>query len=259
MILDRFRLDEKVSIITGAASGLGKEIARGLAEVGSNIVIADINFDKAEKVARELQLLGVQTLAVKVDVTDESMVDAMVDKVMEKFGHIDVLFNNAGIAARIKIEEMVYEHWKKIMDVNLNAVFLVSKAVGKVMIKQNKGTIVNISSISGMIANVPQEQTAYNVSKAGVIMLTRSLASEWAKNNIRVNTIAPGYMKTEMTAKDFNENINTPMVRTWMDMTPMHRPGTPDELQGIAVYLASDASSYATGGVFTMDGGYTVI
>ena len=143
------------------------------------------------------------------------------------------------------------------MDVNLNAVFLASIGVGLVMIGQKKGSIINISSMSGLIVNVPLNQAAYNTSKAGVIMLTKSLAVEWAKYNIRVNTIAPGYMRTEMTRAGVEENGET--VKTWIDLTPMKRLGTPEDLQGIALYLASDASSFATGGVFTIDGGYTAI
>ncbi|XID95866.1 SDR family NAD(P)-dependent oxidoreductase [Paenibacillaceae bacterium WGS1546] len=261
MILDKFRLNDRVSIVTGAASGIGKELATGLAEAGSHIVIADINIDGARHVADRIAAeLGVRTLAIQADITDESKLDEMVDRAMETFGRIDVLVNNAGIGARIAIEEMSTADWQRMMDVNLNSVFLVSKAVGRVMIKQQRGSIINISSISGIAVNVPQYQTAYNVSKSGVIMATRSMAVEWARYNIRINTIAPGYMKTEMTAKDFDENSErNPMVRKWMELTPMNRPGTPDELQGIALYLASDASSFATGGVFVVDGGYTLL
>ena len=130
-----------------------------------------------------------------------------------------------------------------------------SQAVGNVMIRQKKGSIINISSMSGIIVNTPQNQVAYNASKAGVIMLTKSLASEWAKYNIRVNTIAPGYMNIGVAEKYFREK--TDMAKRWVSMTPMGRPGEPQELGGIAIYLASEASSYATGGVFTIDGGYT--
>jgi NAD(P)-dependent dehydrogenase (short-subunit alcohol dehydrogenase family) len=259
MIFDKFRLNDRVSIVTGSASGLGKEMARGLAEAGSHIVVADINIEAANRFAAELQQQGVKAIAIQVDVTSEEQVGLMVEKVMEAFGQIDVLINNAGIGARIEIENMSYKDWQRMMEVNMNSVFLVSKAVGKVMMQQRRGSIINISSISGIIANVPQKHTAYNVSKAGVIMITKSMALEWAEYNIRINTIAPGYMKTEMTASDFNENKDSHMVKTWLQMTPMHRPGTPDELQGIALFLASDASSYATGGVFTMDGGYTIL
>lgn len=255
-VFEKFSLKDNVSIVTGAAMGLGKAMAMALAEAGSNIVIADINIEAARETAVEFEKLGVKVLPIQVDVTNEQQVDQMVDKVVSEFGKIDVLFNNAGIVIHKDVEENTYEEWNRVMNVNLNSVFLVSKAVGKVMIKQKKGAIVNTSSMSGIIVNTPQSQASYNVSKAGVIMLTKSLASEWAKHNIRVNTIAPGYMKTELTRPFFEESGE--MVQQWQSLTPMGRPGTPDELQGLALYLASDASSFVTGGVFVIDGGYTV-
>lgn len=147
---------------------------------------------------------------------------------------------------------MPYERWVKNMDVNINSMVLVSQAVGKVMIKQQKGSIINTSSMSGIIVNTPQPQAAYNTSKVFVIMFTKSLASEWAQHGIRVNTIAPGYMKTELTKDYFAQGGD--MIDTWMKFTPLGRPGVPEELQGAAVYLASDASSFVTGSVLTIDG-----
>ncbi|MFC7395510.1 SDR family NAD(P)-dependent oxidoreductase [Scopulibacillus cellulosilyticus] len=255
-VLNKFKLDSKVSIITGAAMGLGKSMAQALAEAGSDIVIADINLKEAKAAAEEIRnQTGVKVLPIKTDVTNENEVNLMADKVIERFEKIDVLFNNAGITIHEKAEEMSFADWKKVIDINLNGPFLVSKAVGKKMIQQKSGSIVNISSMSGLIANTPQPQSSYNTSKAGVIMLTKSLASEWAKHNIKVNTIAPGYMQTELTRPFYEENAE--MVKTWADMTPMGRPGKPEELQGIALYLASEASSFVTGSVFTVDGGYT--
>ncbi|XID93487.1 SDR family NAD(P)-dependent oxidoreductase [Paenibacillaceae bacterium WGS1546] len=255
-VSDKFRLDGRVSIVTGGAVGLGKAMAQGLAQAGSHLVIADLNLEAAERTAAELRLEGVDAIAVRTDVTDPDRVRGMVDASLERFGRIDALINNAGITVHVPIEEMRLEDWQNVMNVNLTSVFLVSREVGKAMIARGGGAIVNISSMSGLVSNVPQHQAAYNTSKAGVVMLTKSMASEWARYNIRVNAIAPGYMKTEMTAPYFEEN--GAMVKEWMSMTPLSRPGTPDELQGIAVYLASDASSYATGGVFVVDGGYTI-
>jgi len=255
-VSDKFRLDGRVSVVTGGAAGLGKAMAHGLAQAGSHLVIADLNLEAAEKTASELRLEGVDAIAVRTDVTDPDLVRGLADAAMERFGRIDALVNNAGITIHVPIEEMRLEDWHKVMNVNLASVFLVSREIGKTMIARGGGTIVNISSMSGLVSNVPQHQAAYNVSKAGVAMLTKSMASEWARYNVRVNAIAPGYMKTEMTAPYFEEN--GAMVKEWMGMTPMGRPGTSDELQGIAVYLASDASSYATGGVFVVDGGYTI-
>jgi NAD(P)-dependent dehydrogenase (short-subunit alcohol dehydrogenase family) len=236
--------------------GLGKAMAEALAEAGSDIVIADISMDAADKTAMELSRFGTKVTAIRCDVTNPEDADKLVMSVMKESGRIDVLVNNAGIAKHVKIEDMKLEDWRTIMDVNLNSVFIMSQVVGRVMIRQKKGSIINISSMSGLIVNTPQCQCAYNVSKAGVIMLTKSLASEWAEHGIRVNTIAPGYMKTELTRPYFEGNGE--MVQRWMDLSPMKRPGTPDELQGIALYLASDASSFVTGSVFSIDGGYTV-
>jgi NAD(P)-dependent dehydrogenase (short-subunit alcohol dehydrogenase family) len=255
-IMEKFNLKDNVAIVTGGAQGLGKAMATALAQAGSHIVIADIDMKEAQRTANDLQKEGViEAIAIQVDVTQPEQVEHMVNATMEKFNRIDVLFNNAGIAMHVKIEDMDFHDWSKIMDVNLHSVFLVSKAVGKIMIKQKRGSIINISSMSGIIVNTPQCQAAYNTSKAAVIMLTKSLAAEWAQHNIRVNTIAPGYIKTELTRPFFEGNSE--MVKQWVDLTPMKRPGNPEELQGIALYLASDASSFATGGVFVIDGGYT--
>lgn len=255
-VMEKFSLKGHVSIITGGAIGLGKAMATALAQAGSNIVIADLNLETAEQTAKELQQEGIQAIAVRTDVTNEQDVDAMVEATLTRFGKIDVLFNNAGICMHIKAEEMSFDDWYKVINVNLNSVFLVSKAVGKVMIRQKKGSIVNISSMTGVLVPIPQCQVSYNASKAGVIMVTKSLAVEWAQHNIRVNTIAPGFMKTELTRPFFEGNSD--MTKSWMELTPMGRPGIPDELGPLAVYLASDASSFATGGVFVIDGGYTL-
>ncbi len=255
-IIEKFNLKGYCSIVTGAAMGLGNAMAEALAEAGSDIIIADIDLDNAQKAVVQMEKLGVRALAVKCDVTYEEDCKMLADTVLNKFGHIDVLINNAGICKHINAEKMSFKEWYDVINVNLNGVFLMSQAIGRVMIQQKKGSIINISSMSGIIVNTPQRQCAYNASKAGVIMLTKSLASEWAEYNIKVNTIAPGYMKTELTRPYFEENGE--MVKRWMDFSPMKRPGTPDELGGIAIYLASEASSFVTGGVFLVDGGYTV-
>lgn len=251
-----FNLNGYISIVTGAAQGLGKYMAKALAQAGSNVIIPDINLEKAAESSEVISKEGVKTLAVKMDVTNMDDIQKMIDKVLNKFGRIDVLINNAGICKHINAEDMEYSDWLEVMNVNLNGVFLVSQLVGRQMIKQNKGSIINISSMSGVVVNTPQCQAAYNSSKAGVIMLTKSLASEWAKYNIRVNTIAPGYMNIGVAEKFFKEKND--MVKSWLSLIPMGRPGEPEELGGITVYLASDASSYVTGGVFLIDGGYTI-
>jgi NAD(P)-dependent dehydrogenase (short-subunit alcohol dehydrogenase family) len=256
-ILEQFSLRNKVSIVTGGARGLGKAMAQSLAQAGSDIVIADLDLETAKQTADWLGSEGGRTLAVRVDVTDPADVDKMTDEILSKLGRIDVLFNNAGISQWVNIEEMSLEDWRRIMSVNLDSVFIVSKAIGKVMIKQGKGSIVNTSSMSGVVVNTPQSQAAYNVSKAGVIMLTKSLASEWAKHNIRVNTIAPGYMETEMVGQFRAQHQDK--IDFWNSLTPMKRMGKPHELGALAVYLASDASSYMTGAVCLIDGGYSIL
>lgn len=257
-ILEQFRLDGNVAIVTGGAMGLGQAMATALAQAGADIVIADIQEDVAQATATTIrETEGVQATSLKVDVTNPDDVQKMVDDVVDEFGKIDILINNAGMTINAKAEEMTYEQWNKVINLNLNGVFLVAQAVGRQMIKQGHGNIINTSSMSGLIANKPQEQCSYNASKAGVIMLTKSLAMEWSKYNIKVNTIAPGYMKTELT-KPFFEKGGA-MIDDWMGFTPMGRPGLPEELGGIVVYLASDASSFAQGSVFTIDGGYTAL
>ncbi|MCD8915968.1 glucose 1-dehydrogenase [Staphylococcus simulans] len=257
-ILEQFRLDDKVAIVTGGAMGLGQAMATALAQAGANIVIADIQEDVASATATTIrETEGVKATSLKVDVTNPDDVQKMVDDVVDEFGKIDILINNAGMTINAKAEEMTYEQWNKVINLNLNGVFLVAQAVGRQMIEQGYGNIINTSSMSGIIANKPQEQCSYNASKAGVIMLTKSLAMEWSKYNIKVNTIAPGYMKTELTKPFFEQG--GAMIDDWMGFTPMGRPGLPEELGGIVVYLASDASSFAQGSVFTIDGGYTAL
>lgn len=257
-ILEQFKLDGKVAIVTGSAMGLGKAMATALAQAGANIVIADINEEIADNTAKEIsETENVEAIALKVDVTNPDVVNQMVEEVTKQFNKIDILVNNAGMTINAKAEEMSFEDWNKVINLNLNGIFLVAQSVGRVMIKQGYGSIINTSSMSGLIANKPQEQCSYNASKAGVIMLTKSLAMEWSKYNIKVNTIAPGYMKTELTKPFFDQGGE--MIEDWMGFTPMGRPGTPNELGGIVVYLASDASSFAQGSVFTIDGGYTAL
>jgi NAD(P)-dependent dehydrogenase (short-subunit alcohol dehydrogenase family) len=256
MYKELFDLTGKCTIVTGGAQGLGMHMATALAEMGSDIVIADKNVELAKITAKKIKELGIETIGIKVDVTKKDEVQSMVETVVGEFGKIDVLLNNAGIVKHIDAEMMEYEDWLEVIDVNLNGIFLVAQAVGRVMIKQKKGSIINTSSAAGLIVPYPQSQTSYNASKAGVIQLTKSLASEWAKHNIRVNTIAPGYMSVGVAKPYFEEKGE--MVRRWLSMTPMNRPGEGEELGGIAIYLASDASSFVTGGVFVLDGGLSI-
>ncbi len=250
-ILDQFKLTGKKAFVTGGARGIGKSIATAFAQAGADVAIVDLDFATAQQTAKELEQFGVRTLAIKTDVTQPAEVNAMLETIVKAFGAVDIVFNNAGICINVKAEDMTYEQWKRIVDINLTAVFLVAQAAGKQMIKQGHGSIINTASMSGHIVNEPQPQAAYNATKAAVIQLTKSLATEWAPYNIRVNSISPGYIGTEMTLKA------TQWIPLWEKRTPLGRMGKPEELQGIVLYLASDVSSYATGSDFIIDGGFS--
>lgn len=254
-IIEKMRLDGKAIYVTGAASGIGKCAAMGFAEAGADVAIVDLNLEGAQKVAEEIAAAtGSKTIAIQCDVTKEDQVQAMVDKVVETYGKLDACYNNAGICINAPAEEMTYAQWSKVIDVNLNSVFLCSTIAGKVMLKQGYGSIINTASMSGHIVNVPQPQCAYNASKAGVIMLTKSLAVEWAKKNVRVNCISPGYIGTELI---MNAPHLKPLMEEWNAMAPMGRVGKPEELQSILVYLAGDSCPFTTGSDIIVDGAFT--
>ncbi|SCP97714.1 glucose 1-dehydrogenase [Anaerobium acetethylicum] len=253
-IIERMRLDGKTAFVTGGARGIGKSIATAIAEAGSNVAIIDLDIEEAKKTADEIAKLGVKTIAIKADVTKEEDVDNMIKVILDTFGKLDVAFCNAGICLNIPAEEMTYDQWKKVIDINLNGVFLSSQAAAKVMLKQGKGSIINTASMSGHIVNVPQPQCSYNASKAGVIMLTKSMAVEFAKKGVRVNSISPGYIGTELTLES---PTLKPLIEQWNAMSPVGRMGRPDELQAIAVYLAGDTSDFTTGSDFIIDGAFS--
>ena len=253
-VLERFKLDGETAIVTGGAQGLGRQMATALTEVGADVAIADVNLEGAEETAEELDG-ETDVVAVEVDVTDEASVEAMVAAVTDRLGPIDALVNNAGIVENNPAEETSIESWRRVLEVNLDGVFLCAKHVGQQMLERGEGRIVNISSMSGFDVNVPQKQASYNTSKAGVAQMTKSLAVEWADRGVRVNAIAPGYMRTKLV--DEVLAVNPDMEETWLENTPMNRLGRPEELKDLVVYLASDASSYMTGSVVQMDGGYT--
>ncbi|HWE60130.1 MAG TPA: SDR family oxidoreductase [Chloroflexota bacterium] len=249
-----FDLSGRAALVTGGARGLGLAMAQALGQYGARLALLDLDGGAAERAAETLRQGGLEVLSLQGDVTDADQVAARVADVVEAYGSLDILVNNAGIVANVPAEEMSLRDWQRVIDVNLTGVFLVAQAAGRQMIRQGRGSIINIASMSGSIANYPQPQCSYNASKAGVIMLTKSLASEWARYNIRVNAISPGYMRTDLTAKFFQDPA---LIQQWLDPTPMHRPGEPPELGGLAVYLASDASSFMTGSDILIDGGYT--
>ncbi len=252
-----FSLAGKTAIVTGGERGIGLEIACGFARAGADIVIAGMLESEFAHASGLVKKEGVECTVIPTDVSNEDSVKNMVKRVKETFPRIDILVNNAGTNSQHPAAEMPLDAWKKVIDVNLTGVFLVSREVGNVMIAQKGGSIVNIASMSGLIVNpLPQTQCHYNTSKAGVIMLTKCLAAEWADKGVRVNAIAPGIMRTPLTAKRLN-NPDDPVVGKWLNNTPMHRVGTPDELVGAALYFAGNASTFTTGAILSADGGYT--
>ncbi|AOT56669.1 SDR family oxidoreductase [Weissella soli] len=254
-IIDKLRLDGKKIYITGGAQGLGKSMAQALAEAGADVAIVDIQLEKAQATAAEIAAAtGQKVIAVKADVTNPEDVQKMITTVVDKLGGLDVAFNNAGMVINTPAEETTFDQWTKVINLNLNGVFLTSQAAGKYMIEHGGGAIINTASMSAHIVNRPQPQASYNASKAGVIQLSKSLAIEWAKKGVRVNTLSPGYMATDLTQ---NSEELKPLIDIWNDWAPLGRMGKPEELQGIAVYLASDTSSFATGADFAIDGAFT--
>ena len=254
-IIEKMRLDGKRGFVTGAARGIGKSTATAFAEAGADVAIVDLDIAEAEKTAAEIaEKTGRKTIAVRTDCTDPEQVDAMVAKVVSEQGGLDFCHNNAGICINAPAEDMTYEQWNKVININLNGIFLTDIAAGKYMLAHGGGSIINTASMSAHIVNVPQPQCAYNASKAGVIQLTKSLAIEWAKKGVRVNSISPGYIGTELT---LNSPTLIPLIEKWNEMAPLGRMGTPEELQSICVYLAGDTSTFTTGSDFIVDGAFT--
>ena len=255
MILDKFSLKDQVGIVTGGGQGLGKSFCHAFAEAGADVVVAELNSATGPETAAEIRAKGRQALFVETDVTRLHSVRSMVDRALDRFGKIDFLMNNAGIVHWEPAETVAESDWRKVFEVNLDGLFFCCQAVARPMIERRAGRIINIASMSGDIVNYPQPQASYNTSKAAVIHLTRSLASEWAPHNIRVNAIAPGYMRTAMTERFLDDPAYGGI---WIKAIPMKRPGIPEDLCPAAVFLASEASSYMTGTTITIDGGYTI-
>ncbi|GME65246.1 Short-chain dehydrogenase/reductase SDR [Neofusicoccum parvum] len=254
----KFTLPGKVAVVTGGGRGLGFNMAQALSEVGvRGIAIMDVQKQLGEEAARELsEQTGVDVRFYQVDVRDGGAINQAVTDIVDHYGQIDVLLNAAGIAdSNIKAETYDTEMFRRLIDINLTGSFLVAQAVGKQMIASKQGgSIIFVASMSGSIVNYPQEQSCYNASKAGVIQLTKSLATEWSRHGIRVNSISPGYMDTALNrvpALDAQKKI-------WIENTPQKRLGAVDDLNNLAVYLASPASAFMTGSNCIIDGGYTL-
>ena len=251
-----FRLDGKTALVTGGARGIGRAISERLAEAGAAVIVADIDFDDAGRVATAIEAAGGKAEAFQLNVTDRNAVETAAASLAAGRGALDVLVNNAGIVRNAPAAEMDYEDWKSVLDVDLGGVFHCAQAFGRRMVEAGHGAIVNISSMCAEIVVCPQPQVSYNADKAGVNMLTKSLAVEWARHGVRVNAVAPGYIGTELTLRG---RSNHEWFDTWMRMTPMARLGEPREVANAVLFLAADASSYVTGSVLIIDGGYTAI
>lgn len=249
-----FNLGGRNALVTGGGQGLGEAMALGLAEHGANVAVVDINLDTAQSTAHEIEALGVKSLALRGDVTSEEDAERAAQAVVEAWGSLDVLINNAGISILEPAEQISMADVKQLYEVDVFGIFNFSKAAFPPMARQRRGSIINIASMAGIIG-VGAPTAAYNSAKAAVIMLTKSLAVEWVEYGIRVNAIAPGFMLSPRMLELKEEDPEA--YESWVSRVPMKRAGEPAELKGLAVYLASDASSYMTGSVLVIDGGYT--
>jgi len=250
--LSIFSLSEQVAIVTGGGSGLGRAMALGLSEAGASVAVVDISAEGAKRVADEIRAKGGKAISIQTDVTRSPQVQAMTQEVLKAWGKIDVLVNSAGVVLRNPALEYTEEQWDRVIGINLKGTFLCCQTIGKVMVAKEKGSIVNIASIGGLVAY--PGCIAYLASKGGVVQITRGLAVEWAKANVRVNAIAPFVMETPMV-KAVREKEPAHFQRM-VEKAPIGRVGQPEEMIGAVIFLASSASSLTTGHILAVDGGY---
>jgi len=251
-----FGLEGRVALVTGASAGLGVHLARGLAGAGARVVLAARRVANLERLAAELESGGSEVLAVGCDVSRQGDVDRLVAATLERFDGIDVLVNNAGITEVIAAEEEPLASFEKVLAVNLTGAFLCAQRCARVMLEGRGGSIVNVASILGMVGSGQVPQASYAAAKGGLVNLTRELAAQWARRGIRVNALAPAWFDTEMTGEMFQDDRALRWIR---NKTPMGRPGEGPELIGPLLFLASDASSYVTGQILAVDGGWTAV
>lgn len=249
-----FDLTGRAALVTGGNQGLGKAFARGLADAGASVAIAARSAERNRAVVEEFAADGIPLSAVTADITDAADIERMVAETIEAVGQIDILVNNAGTCIHNPAFDVTEQEWDDVFNLNVKALWRTTRAVGAHMVEIGGGSVVNIGSMSGFIVNRPQWQPAYNASKAAVHHLTKSLAVEWAPLNIRVNAVAPGYVKTDMSPVDQPE-----FQRYWVEDTPQQRFALPEEIAPSVTFLASDAASFITGTVLSADGGYTAV
>jgi gluconate 5-dehydrogenase len=253
-LFSQFDLTGKAAIVTGASRGLGVSFARGLARAGCNLIIAARDLDRLRNVARDLEQYGRRVVPVPTDICRQQDVENMVQRSVAEFGKVDILVNNAGISALADAEAMTREQWQSVIDTNLTALFFCAQCVGRQMLRQGSGKIVNIASIYGISASSYVSQASYVTSKAGVLGLTRELAVEWAPRGLQVVALAPGFFRSDQTIWAFEQNKE--LGEKLLAKVPMGRMGRLEELEGTIVYLASSASDYMTGQALILDGGF---
>jgi NAD(P)-dependent dehydrogenase (short-subunit alcohol dehydrogenase family) len=252
-----FDLTGKTAIITGGGRGLGAQIAEGFAEAGANLVLCSRRVESCQETAERIQQeIGVQCLALSCDVRNPEDVQRVVDQTMDRFGRIDILVNNSGASWGAPAADMPLEAWNKVMDINVTGTFLMSQAVGRIMIDQQAGKIINIASVAGLVGSDPRfmDAVGYSASKGAVVSFTKDLAVKWGGHNINVNAIAPGFFPTKMSKELLNrggEHI--------LNYTPLKRYGSEHDLKGSAVFLASDAANFITGTILVVDGGMSAM
>ncbi len=252
-----FELSGKKAVVTGSGGGIGSAIAHGFAEFGVDVALLDVNAESIKNLKIELEeRFQVKVLALPTDVTDSKQVEDAVKVVVNSFGRVDILVNCHGIGQWSRADEMSEKDWDRMLNVNLNGVFLMCQTIGRLMIKQRYGKIVNIASMSANIVNKPQPQAHYNASKAGVVMLTRSLAGEWAKYNINVNSVSPGYTLTPLVEDLLKSQPE--YADYWKPQVPIGRFAEPLDIVGAIIFLVSEAANYVTGHDLVVDGGYTI-
>ncbi|HEX8095431.1 SDR family NAD(P)-dependent oxidoreductase [Jatrophihabitans sp.] len=252
-VLDTFAVKDQVAVVTGGNRGLGRAFAHALGEAGASIAIVARNEAANADVVSELSAKGIRAAAFSADVADRSAVASAAEQITAEFGRVDILVNNAGTCIHRPALEVSDEEWRTVLDVNVTGVWNGCQVFGALMVRAGSGAIVNVGSISGQIVNRPQWQPGYNASKAAVHQLTKSLAAEWAPHGVRVNAVAPGYVRTEMAPVDRPE-----FAQHWIGDAPQQRAAEPEEIAPSVVFLASRASSFMTGTVLVIDGGYTV-